>query len=944
MKPSLHLTTATALVAAVLAASDARALPQAAPIDLAGFDALPSQVEDARAAFLAAHPNTSFLMKELGIGRVYGQSFSTGATPTDSAGSFVANHAAMFGVQPAQLRPVGPFPSQEHIVPLVYEPATGSYKFTLVSYTQALNGIPVFRSDLRVLVRNEPGFPAVLASSTLRDLGAFATAFNAKPQDPSTIDTRNLLRIVGNQFRQRPQISQLHTVVWAGSDDSVETPRLAYSFIAEGGLVFQPETYKKFLYVVDVATGAILFQEDQVCYADASGSIQGMATIGSGADICAFEEPMGMPYAQIAFGGSTYYADVNGDFLATDVPGGAANGVSEIGGLYFDMVDQAGPVSSLGVPVGDGMYFLHNEPNQDALVRAQINSYIHANIIRDLVLAQNPSYPTIPGQQGASAMTINVNLSQTCNAFYNGSINFYQSGGGCSNTAFATVVHHEYGHHVVNTGGSGQGAYGEGMSDCMGILVFDESITGIGFNGSCSAGIRDAENDCQFEPGNCSSCGSQVHACGKLMSGCVWDLRKNWAALYPDDYRAMLASIVVNSVPLHGNTSSIGADITIDFLTLDDDNGDINDGTPNYASIADAFGQHNLPAPPIQPIKFSYPDGIPASVSPTGSTVLSVVVEALLAEPEAGTGLFHWRNGTTGPFTDVPMNQVAPNEYEVAIPSTVCLSTVQFYVSAETSSNVLVTNPLGAPSSVYSAISASGSSTPVFDELEGAIDGWQLGLGTDTASTGQWEHVDPNGTPAQPEDDHTENGVKCFITGQGSPGGGLGEADIDNGTTTLLSPMFDATGYDEAFVSYWRWYSNDQGASPNSDSMPVDISNNDGNTWVTLETVASNANAWVFKSFRVSEFVTPTASMRLRWRASDLGSGSLVEAGLDDFVVTGYDCTPEVVGDLTGDDIVDGADLTILLGAWGTSGPGDLTGDGVVLGDDLSMLLGNWTK
>ena len=30
------------------------------------------------------------------------------------------------------------------------------------------------------------------------------------------------------------------------------------------------------------------------------------------------------------------------------------------------------------------------------------------------------------------------------------------------------MVHHEYGHHLVNVGGSGQGQYGEGMSDVMG--------------------------------------------------------------------------------------------------------------------------------------------------------------------------------------------------------------------------------------------------------------------------------------------------------------------------------------------------------------------------------------------------------------------------------------------------------------------------------------------
>jgi hypothetical protein len=47
-------------------------------------------------------------------------------------------------------------------------------------------------------------------------------------------------------------------------------------------------------------------------------------------------------------------------------------------------------------------------------------------------------------------------------------------------------------------------------------------------------------------------------------------------------------------------------------------------------------------------------------------------------------------------------------------------------------------------------------------------------------------------------------------------------------------------------------------------------------------------------------------------------------------------------GDLNGDGAVDAADLAILLGAWGTSGPGDLDGDGVVDAADLAILLGAW--
>ena len=48
-------------------------------------------------------------------------------------------------------------------------------------------------------------------------------------------------------------------------------------------------------------------------------------------------------------------------------------------------------------------------------------------------------------------------------------------------------------------------------------------------------------------------------------------------------------------------------------------------------------------------------------------------------------------------------------------------------------------------------------------------------------------------------------------------------------------------------------------------------------------------------------------------------------------------------GDFDGDGVVGGADLAILLGAWGTSQPEyDLNGDGTVGGADLSVLLAAW--
>ena len=58
-----------------------------------------------------------------------------------------------------------------------------------------------------------------------------------------------------------------------------------------------------------------------------------------------------------------------------------------------------------------------------------------------------------------------------------------------------------------------------------------------------------------------------------------------------------------------------------------------------------------------------------------------------------------------------------------------------------------------------------------------------------------------------------------------------------SGSTTLLTPVIDMSSLNDPTVSYFRWYSNDQGASPNADVFVVEISNNGGSSWSLVESV-----------------------------------------------------------------------------------------------------------
>ena len=72
--------------------------------------------------------------------------------------------------------------------------------------------------------------------------------------------------------------------------------------------------------------------------------------------------------------------------------------------------------------------------------------------------------------------------------------------------------------------------------------------------------------------------------------------------------------------------------------------------------------------------------------------------------------------------------------------------------------------------------------------------------------------------------------------------------------------------------------------------------------------------------------------------------GDIAALGSPDARGIFIDDDSSIPGDLTGDGQVDGADLGILLGLFGTANrAGDLNDDGTVDGGDLGVLLAYWT-
>jgi len=227
--------------------------------------------------------------------------------------------------------------------------------------------------------------------------------------------------------------------------------------------------------------------------------------------------------------------------------------------------------------------------------------------------------------------------------------------------------------------------------------------------------------------------------------------------------------------------------------------------------------------------------------------------------------------------------------YRGEIPGQPLGTRVRYWFSALDGLGLGTLEPAGAPAA---ATSFWVENTLIAGSDMESAGSWTGGIAGDTATSGVWTLVDPNGiyindSPVTPEDDHTPTGTMCWITGQDAVGGAQGGADVDGGTTTLLSPVYNLTGYNDVTVTYFRWYTNETGLNPNSDTWIVQVTD-DGVNWVDLENTMASDRTWLEVSVPLTGLIDMTANVRFRFIASDLGSGSVVEAGVDDFALNGH--------------------------------------------------------
>ena len=140
------------------------------------------------------------------------------------------------------------------------------------------------------------------------------------------------------------------------------------------------------------------------------------------------------------------------------------------------------------------------------------------------------------------------------------------------------------------------------------------------------------------------------------------------------------------------------------------------------------------------------------------------------------------------------------------------------------------------------------------------------------------------------------------------------------GKTTLSSPVYNLSDYNGAIVSYWKWYTNNQGNNPGSDIWSVDVSENGGLTWIELEYINNSNNYWEYQQFYLNDYIQDFSEIQFRFIAEDIyhngdngSGGSLVEAAIDDFLIKVFSDSQCLSGDFNEDGLLNVVDIVSMV-------------------------------
>jgi hypothetical protein len=667
--------------------------------------------------------------------------------------------------------------------------------------------------------------------------------------------------------------------------------RLAYSVnvetINDNGVVGNYLTY------VDAKSGEILYRQDQVKYFD-------IKIKGDVRPINFYTPTQNRPMKnmKVVVGSTTYYTNNEGKVV---LPTSPVTANISLQGKWAKVINSAASATNSAAynhtfpSSGDSTTFDVTALNAND---RGVNVYYHVNEVHDFMKTKFPSFTVMD-----YPLPSNVDQTGTCNAYYNGSsINFLLAGASCLAFSYVgDVMSHEYGHGINDKFYDDQGSsfdnggMNEGYADTWANCILKTGRIGYGYN-SATSYIRRYDLAPKVYPADIVG---EVHADGEIIAGAWWDVALNWNSV--DSMGDLFASTFYGlATGPDGNEGEVYHDILIDALTYDDDNNNLNDGTPHFNIIVQAFATHGIYLLSNTTLNHASPGSISALTPVTISADAVVDYPAFLGKVE----MIYRTKGTT--ITDTIIMTKSGTNYTCQFPSSPNGVVYEYVFAIYDNTNYLtVFSPENSAFNNgftqrniphYLLTGYNSVFNEPFDNVNSSTIGWTIGnASNDNATAGKWIVAIPissvtNGDTVQTGKDHTSGTGFCAVTGNaGAANFAAGNADVDGGRTTLITKSFDLSTYNQPVISYWRWYTNSQNANsdPGKDMWRVWISYNDGATWNILEKTYKPDVSWR-RSVVVADLTQGTKA-KLMFTATDSVytgvSGTWVEAAVDDIQI-----------------------------------------------------------
>lgn len=392
---------------------------------------------------------------------------------------------------------------------------------------------------------------------------------------PEVISITSLPQITKKIKIEDVKFSKSSLVIYPVVSESKIDYRLAWKI--EYSLIKDP--IAKPIFYLDAISGQILEKKDYVFYDNVDGYVTGSfyplnPTLGS--QVQPFEN------LDVSIESYADTTDSTGHYLISNLLGNAQLN-AELKGPYVD-VNNSGQYDAYhsAVLATPSKHSWSWEGDDHSYKEEESNIFYHTNFIHDFFTKSDPfdieemDYP----------VKANVGEKGSGNAFSDGAnIYFFSQGDDCEATSLgAEIIYHEYTHlvteHIYPPGllayGGESGAMHEGYSDYFAASILNKPNIGEKIFPQV---VRNLNNKQKYPDDFIG----EVHNDSLVFSGALWDAGISIGKEENND----LVIKTIKLLPLDFQ------DFLEDLLLVDDNDGNLKNGTPNITAICDSFYLHH---------------------------------------------------------------------------------------------------------------------------------------------------------------------------------------------------------------------------------------------------------------------------------------------------------------------------------------------------------------